>query len=138
MESENRIWRWGGIIAAVMFVGSIIWSMIFETLIPLAERGETLDMWLHILAFPLAFLGLGVLIWGAVLFLRDTFSAMENDELQANLMDIQAKRANMDQRVRNALLLLRAWRRGTLVMLLGFGILALAGFTANAARILGL
>jgi hypothetical protein len=121
-----------------MFVGSIIWSMIFETLIPLAERGETLDMWLHILAFPLAFLGLGVLIWGAVLFLRDTFSAMENDELQANLMDIQAKRANMDQRVRNALLLLRAWRRGTLVMLLGFGILALAGFTANAARILGL
>ena len=136
-ERDERVWRWVIYGLGALLVGSVIWSMLFETLLPLIRRGQMLSAFLHIIAFPLVFLGLGVLIWGAILFLRGTFGAFQDEELQRNLEDIQAKRAGMDQRWTNALILFRSWRRGALVMALGFAIIALSGFTMNAPRIFG-
>ncbi len=137
-SKEDRYFKWLLIGVGVLLLGSIIWSMIFETLLPLVRDERWLDMWLHIIAMPLVLVATGVIGWGGLVFVRDTFRAMGDAELVANVEDIQAGKGTMDQRWANARFLFRSWRRGTLIMVLGFVLMAIAGFLANAVRVLGL
>ena len=113
------------------FVGSILWSMWAETLLPLIRAGDTRSVWLHVVGLPIILGGTAVFVYGGVVFVRDTFRAFTNETMQQNMLLIQTKQATKTIRWQNAKILFRAWLPG--LRWLGFGglLIALGGFVIN-------
>jgi hypothetical protein len=137
-EKTNQAWVWLIYLLGALFVGSILWSMIFETLAPLWRAEATLEFWLNVTGMPIILAGVSVLVWGAWVFLRGTYGALGDEELVRNVAAIRAGEASGKQRWRNGQILFKAWRRGFLIMLAGFGLIALGGITINAIKVFGL
>ncbi len=117
--------------AAAVFVGSILWSMWAETLLPLIRAGDTRAVWLHVVGLPLILLGTAVFVYGGIVFVRDTLGAFGSDVLQANVQAIRAKQASGAMRWQNAKILFRAWGPGLRWLGLGFLLIAAGGFLIN-------
>jgi hypothetical protein len=117
--------------AAAVFVGSILWWMWAETLLPLIRAGDTRGVWLHVGGLPIILLGTAVFVYGGAIFVRDTFSAFGNEALQKNVQAIRTKQSTVAMRWQNAKILFRAWVPGLRWLGLGFLLIALGGFLIN-------
>ena len=117
--------------AAAVFVGSILWSMWAETLLPLVRAGNTRAVWLHLVGLPLILLGTAVIVYGGIIFVRDTFRAFTDETLLQNYAAIKAKQASGAMRWQNAKILFRGWVPGLRWIGLGFLLIAVDGFLIN-------
>jgi hypothetical protein len=117
--------------AAAVFVGSILWSMWAETLLPLIRAGDMRAVWLHLIGMPIILLGTAVFVYGGAIFVRDTFSAFNNETLQENYLAIQTKQATWQIRWQNAKILFRSWVPGLRWLGLGFLLIAVGGYLIN-------
>ena len=117
--------------AAAAFVGSILWSMWSETLLPLIRAGDTRAVWLHLVGMPIILLGTAVFVYGGAIFVRDTFASFADATFQKNYLAIQTKQATMQIRWENAKILFRAWVPGLRWLGLGFLLIAAGGFLIN-------
>jgi hypothetical protein len=117
--------------AAAVFVGSILWSMWAETLLPLIRAGDTRAVWLHVVGLPIILGGTAVIVYGGYIFVRDTFRAFSDETLQKNILAIRAKQASGAMRWQNAKILFRAWVPGLRWLSLGFLLIAAGGFLIN-------
>jgi hypothetical protein len=117
--------------AAAVFVGSILWSMWAETLLPLIRAGDTRAVWLHLVGLPIILGGTAVIVYGGIIFVRDTFRAFTDETLLQNYAAINAKQASWQMRWQNAMILFRAWVPGLRWLGLGFLLIAAGGFLIN-------
>lgn len=128
-------WKVLLIALAVLFVGSIIYSFITETLMPLVDAGDPGAVGRNLVGFPIILLGTAIFVYGGFIFVRDTFGAMGQPEMKANVAEIRAGEGSRQEirssRWQNFLMLLRAWKDGALRMALGFGLIAVGGWLIN-------
>lgn len=135
-QGQNAAWgKWLLIALVVLFVGSIVWSFVYETLLPLLQAGDTGAAARNLLGFPIILIGTAIFAYGGFLFVRDTFGAMQDPQLHDNVSTIRADEspAESQKRARRANLrfLLGSWKAGTLRMALGFALIALGGWLIN-------
>jgi hypothetical protein len=129
-----RMWILIGV--AAVFVGSIFWSIISETLLPLYRAGDTPGLLYNLVGIPVVLTGTSLIVWGGFVFLRGMFSAFSDETLQQNLEvvrgQVQKDAVAVSQaRRENFLILARAMRPGVSWMLGGFLLIALGGFLIN-------
>ena len=136
MNSNSDKWRYlvlGGL--GLLFVGSIIWSIVFETLLPLWREGDRVGLTYNLIGIPIILAGTAVIVYGGLRFLRDMFAVSQNERLQANAALLQDKTADPtavhQARWENFKLLLQAWRAGFLWIVGGFLLIAMGGFLIN-------
>lgn len=135
-QGQNASWgKWLLIALVVLFVGSIVWSFIYETLLPLLEAGDTGAAGRNLLGFPIILVGAAIFAYGGFVFVRDTYGAMQNPQMRENvgLIGDHESPAEAQKRARraNLRLLLGSWKSGSLRMALGFGLIALGGWLIN-------
>lgn len=133
-KSEGQWGRWILIGLAALFVGSILWSIVFETMLPLWRAGDWWSVAYHLVGIPVILAGTGCIVYGGWLFVRDTFGAMGGDAVRDNVAIIRDESAQADvsrARRENFRALLRAWRPGATWMVAGFVLIALGGFLIN-------
>jgi hypothetical protein len=130
-SAESSIGKYVLWAVAAVFVGSILWSMWAETLLPLVRAGNTRAVWLHVVGLPLILLGTAVFVYGGYVFVRDTFDALGDETLQKNVQAIRAKQATGATCWQNAMILFRAWVPGLRWLGLGFLLIAAGGFLIN-------
>ena len=120
---------------AVIFVGSIVWSFLYETLMPLLAAGDTGAAVRNLLGFPIILAGTAIFAYGGYVFVRDTFRAMHDPQMNEKLGQIRDDDAPRDAvntaRRQNLSLLLRSWKAGSLLLALGFGLIAVGGWLIN-------
>jgi hypothetical protein len=121
---------------AVVFVGSIFWSIISETLLPLYRAGDTTGLIYNLVGIPVVLTGTGMIVWGGFVFLRGMFSAFSDETLQQNVEVVRGHVqddavAASQARRENFLILARAMRPGIFWMLGGFLLIAIGGFVIN-------
>ncbi len=131
----GTFWRWLGWTALVAFVGSLLWSVWFETLLPLIRAGDWRGLLLNLIGIPLLFAGTGLIVYGGFVFLRAMFrlSASETfqhrvDVLQSGTEDKAALRAARRENLRA---LWVTWKPGFGWIALGFLLIAAGGFIIN-------
>jgi uncharacterized membrane protein YcjF (UPF0283 family) len=119
----------------LLFVGSIIWSIIFETLLPLWREGDRVGLAYNLIGIPIILTGTAVIVYGGFRFLRDMFAVSQNERLQANAALLHDKTADpaavRQARWDNFKLLLPAWKIGFLWIVGGFLLIAVGGFLIN-------
>lgn len=128
------VWRWLIIGAGALFVGSVVWSALVETLLPLAAAGNMRDFFLNLVGITVAFIGTAVFVYGGVRVVRDTFHTMGDPQVMANVIVVREKPSRADvarARRENTAALWRGWKPGLLWMLGGFAILALGSVFIN-------
>lgn len=126
--------KWILIGIGVLFIGSILWSMWFETLLPLIRSGDTAAVVNNVLGLPIILLATAVIVYGGFLVVRATLTTMGDAQLVQNIAIIRAredKTAVRRAQRQNMMALFRAWRHGSALMLLGFGLMALGGWLIN-------
>lgn len=127
--------KWLLIALLIIFVGSIIWSFIYETLMPLMAQGDPGAVVRNLIGFPIILAGTALFAYGGFVFVRDTFSAMANPQLRQNVEQINDKSAAPDAvkqaRWQNFRYLVASWKAGALRMALGFGLIAIGGWLIN-------
>ena len=102
-----------------------------DTVRPLVRTGDTQAIWLHVVGLPLILLGTAVIVYGGVIFVRDTFRAFTDETLLQNYASIKAKQASGTMRWQNAKILFRSWVPGLRWLGLGFLCIAAGGFLIN-------
>lgn len=123
------------ILGAVLLVGSIIWSIIFETLLPLYREGDTAAFIANLIGIPVILTGTVLIIYGGVRVVKNMFTYLGKAKVVANIYTIQdpatesgdrgaARRGN----VRDWLI---AWIPGGPLMLLGFLLIGIGGYIIN-------
>jgi hypothetical protein len=131
----GTFWRWLGWAALAVFVGSLLWSVWFETLLPLMRAGDWRRLLLNLIGIPLLFAGTGLIVYGGFVFLRDMLrlSASEAfqqrvDLVQSGTEDRAALRAARRENLRT---LWVTWKPGFSWIGLGFLLIAAGGFIIN-------
>jgi hypothetical protein len=129
---SDRIWTIIGIGAVVLFVGSIFWSIWFDTLLPLIRAGDTPELIANLVGIPIILAGTVLFCYGGFVFVRDTFAIWSGFAAMPEA-DVRALKALpiAEQRRRYRALLWKAWQRPLLWMAIGFGLIAVGGFVIN-------
>ncbi|MFW6098092.1 MAG: hypothetical protein ACOC9Z_08440 [Chloroflexota bacterium] len=134
-NGSSTLLKWLAIGLLILFVGSIIWSFVYETLMPLLSQGDSGAVVRNLIGFPIILGGTALFAYGGFVFVRDTFAAMANPQLRENVVDIKDKSTNRDTvkqaRRQNLRMLLSSWKPGALRMALGFGLIAIGGWLIN-------
>lgn len=134
-EQDSPLGKWILIALAVLFVGSIIWSFLSETLMPLLAAGDTGAVARNLAGFPIILAGTAIFAYGGFVFVRDTFSVMQSPQMVENVANIRDDETPQDARRRAQRASLRAlvgaWKDGALRMALGFGLIAIGGWLIN-------
>lgn len=106
------------LIAIFLFLGSIFWSILHETLLPLARAERWAALVVNLIGIPLVLAGCAAFVWGGWRFVISTAEALTHSEQPAN-----------HKQARGALF--KAWVRPLLWLLGGFGLMALGGLISN-------
>jgi hypothetical protein len=135
-EVGDRLRVWVLISVVALFVGSIIWSIISETLLPLYQAGDTRGLLYNFIGIPVILAGTCVIVYGGFVFLRGMFSAFGDETLQQNIPVVRGQVedsavAVSKARRENFLILVRAMRPGLSWMVGGFLLIAIGGFLIN-------
>lgn len=69
-------------LVALVFFGSIIWSMGYETLLPLLRNEQWLAFLANLLGLPIILAGTAIMLWGFWVFLRDVGGGGNGQTLQ--------------------------------------------------------
>lgn len=140
MSTNHRsLWRIIGLLAATIFVGSVIWSLWYETLLPFIKQENYLAVGFELVGFSIAWFGVEFMAYGGFIVIRNTWCLfIEDTTFQANVEIVQHRRRPLPQKVppeivrqarmENLRLLWRAWRPGLSWMALGWIVVALSGF----------
>ncbi|MDK1081232.1 MAG: hypothetical protein QGD88_07100 [Anaerolineae bacterium] len=124
----------------VLFIGSIIWSIIFETIMPLIRANAIDELILNIVGIPVILAGTIIFIRGGWIFFRDVYSLMGTEEIQVNIDIIRAKsdpQTIKQARRKNIILLWQSWKPGLKQLAWGFFLIAVGGMGINLLKILG-
>jgi hypothetical protein len=131
---EARIWKFIGIVALVIFVGSILWSMWVDTLRPLILAGDTRAVIFNIIGLPLILVGVALFAYGGYVFVKDTFRSFQDETMLQNMAIIRSqstRQAIRAARLETLRIFWRVWKPGLARMGLGFLILMLGSFLIN-------
>ena len=96
-----NLWRILAALALAALAASLVWSVLFETLLPLVQAGDWDALGRNLVGIPLIFAGVGAFAWGGWLLLRGLFDP-----------DL-------------------GWRRGASTMAAGVLLIALGSFLIN-------
>lgn len=131
----EKFQKWALILIGAAFVGSILWSIVFETLLPLVREGNWLALANNVVGIPIILLGTGVIVYAGFVFVRDTFAQFsEEGALAQNVATIKGKPSPAEVRAarrENMLILFRAWKSGLRWFVVGFVLIAIGGFLIN-------
>lgn len=134
-STSDKLFRWLGWLLLVGFVASVLWSMWADTLQPLIRAGDTRALLFNLVGLPLILLGTGFIVYGGLLFIRSTFTAVSEPKTVDNIARIYAGTSTPDDlwraRLENLKALWEAWKRPLLWMVFGFALIALGGFLIN-------
>jgi hypothetical protein len=134
-SSSDRVFRWLGWLLLIGFIVSILWSMWVDTLQPLIRVGDTRALLFNIAGLPMILLGTGLIVYGGLLFVRGTFTAMSAPKTVDNITRIRTRNSTPEglqrARLENLKALWDAWKRPLLWLAFGFALIALGGFLIN-------
>ncbi len=119
---------------ASLILGAFLWSIVFETLLPLWRANDLQMFARNLIGIPLIFIGLGIFIWGALRFITATYTSMSTPEIRERTKIIRSAapaEARQQARKANFRALLHAWKPSLSLMLAGFALLAIAGRLIN-------
>ncbi len=119
---------------AFLFVLFMAFSVVFESLLPLWRSGDRQMFARNLIGIPIIFLGVGLFVWSAILFLRDTFRAVNRPEKEGrNLSTENNQRGESSQfpRAHNFRLLLSAWKPSAIFFILSVLLVAIGGRLIN-------
>ena len=121
---------WG---AGILLVGSVFWSIIYETLLPLWRAGQTGELVANLIGIPIILLGTAVIVYGGFRSVKGVLSMMNDPQVVANVVIIkEGKSDNLrTARWQNIRLWWQSLWPGLLIMLGGFGLIAIGGFLIN-------
>lgn len=134
-STSDKLFRWLGWLLLVGFVASVLWSMWADTLQPLIRAGDTRALLFNLVGLPSILMGTGFIVYGGLLFMRSTFTAVSEPKTVDNIARIYAGTSTPDDlwraRLENLKALWEAWKRPLLWMVFGFALIALGGFLIN-------
>lgn len=134
-STSDKLFRWLGWLLLVGFVASVLWSMWADTFQPLIRAGDTRALLFNLVGLPSILLGTGFIVYGGLLFMRGTFTAVSEPKTVDNIARIYAGTSTPDDlwraRLENLKALWEAWKRPLLWMVFGFALIALGGFLIN-------
>ena len=132
---EDRIWKFIGIAALVVLIGSVLWSMWAETLYPLIEAGDSRAVVLHLIGLPLILVGVGIFVYGGFVFVIGTFGTFSDEKMIQSMVIIRSKPSPKEvaaARWQTLRFFWQAWKPGLARLALGFLILAVGGLLINS------
>lgn len=122
-------------LAALVFFGSIIWSMFYETLLPLLRAEQWLAFFANLLGLPLILIGTAAMCWGLWVFLRDTATFTSAPEWRSTQVQIHQVKVQGEERKaaqRKVLGLAWAgWKPSVVWLAGGLGLMAAGGILSN-------
>ncbi|HUF00643.1 MAG TPA: hypothetical protein VMN99_15420 [Anaerolineales bacterium] len=130
----GRFWILIGITALAALVGSVLWSMWVDTLRPLIQAGDLRAVVFNLIGLPLILVGVGIFVYGGVVFVRDTFQSYQDETLLENMVIIRAKPSRESvtaARWQTLRIFWRVWKPGLARLALGFLLIAIGGFLIN-------
>jgi len=124
------------ILVAVFLVGSVLWSVIFETLLPLYRDGDTAAFIANLIGIPIILAGTVVIVYGGLRVVRGMFGFMTVAAVEADMQTEQdsiakSKGRGGSQRAGSFRYWLMAWVPGGPLMLLGFLLIGIGSFIIN-------
>lgn len=128
------------LLAAILFVGSALWSFWSESLQPIIKQGDYLAAGLEAGGFVVIWLGVGLIAYSAFLVLRNTYRLFTQDAVfQHNVAIVRQRQQHTPEAVRearrsNLRALWQAWRPALPWMLGGWIVLAVGGFLVRLAE----
>lgn len=133
-QKNNRTGSYLLYAVAVLFVGSIIWSMATETLLPLWRAGDQRGFFLNLVGLPLFLLGMGLIVYGGALFVLATLQSLTSEPMLLERGIIQLKySAERTRAARKQIrqLFWQAWKRPLIWLMAGGLSIALGSFITN-------
>jgi hypothetical protein len=120
-------------IFAIVFGGSILWSIFFETLLPLLRMDRNTEFWLNVIGIPILFVGVGLLTWGGFGFVLSVFGALSNPALRRMTQASQDAKVHQEAfaRSQSALALRRAMQPALIRLALGVMLMVLGSLVIN-------
>lgn len=123
------------LLLVTVFFGSIIWSMGYETLLPLLRAEQWPALIANLVGLPLILIGTAVMLWGLWVFLRDVatlYSSAEWQQAQQDRADRQpgGDERNAAQRQAQSLALAHM-RPGLLMIAGGIALIAIGGYISR-------
>jgi hypothetical protein len=123
-----------GLIAGLLLL-VVGWSMLTETLLPLARAGAYAELALNCLGLPILIAGIAVFVWGGLFFAGHTYALMDTEAFGERAIRLRARETPRDERriLEHAQLrsLWQAWRPGLAWLLLGAGFISLGSLIIN-------
>lgn len=112
--------------------GSILWSIFYETLLPLWRAGNSRELMANLAGIPVILLGTAVIIYGGFHSVKGVLQMLADPTVVANIAIIKEGNGNVGAaRRQNIRLWWQSLWRGLLIMLGGFGFIALGGTIIN-------
>jgi hypothetical protein len=134
-KPSSSWWQWSGLIVlGVLFVGSIFWSIWFDTLAPLVREGDYQALVFNLVGIPLILAGTAVIVYAGYLIVSRTFTMFEDENFVQTVAQIKQRPSLSERRQVWAIQFAyyrHAWTAGAVWMLLGFGLIALGGYLIN-------
>jgi len=129
-EAWSRPQRWGGWLLVSLIAASVVWSIWFESLWPYVRKGRYKQFALTAVGILGMLLGTGLVLYGGVISLRNTFQLHEDKEFLQMLSPVDARHSPATaggSRWQNLLKTLgrlwRAWAPGAGWILIGLGLM---------------
>jgi len=123
-----------GMIILAACLASVLWSMWVDTLLPLIRAGDLRALVFNLLGLPLILVGVGIFVYGGLVFVRNTFDSYQDETLLESMATIRVKPSRESVRAarwQTLRIFWRAWKPGLAWLALGFLVIALGGFLIN-------
>ncbi|MFO7540474.1 MAG: hypothetical protein R6X32_20735 [Chloroflexota bacterium] len=121
-------------LVGLLFAGAFLWSVWFETLLPLMQAGDTPGLLFHLVGIPIILVGLAIFVYGGFRTLRNIFDLVADETFVTYAAVIQERPSPAEVRAAQKVHL-RLWAgalgRGLAIMLLGFALIGLGGYIIN-------
>ena len=119
---------------ALLFAALFVWSVIYETLLPLLRAGDIRGIVAHIVGIPIIVAGTAVFVYGGFRLLRGVFTLMQDKSFKEHALVIKKQpspKAVREARKAHLQMWGAALRGGILWMAIGFAGIALGGWIIN-------
>lgn len=123
------------LLLVTVFFGSIIWSMGYETLLPLLRAEQWLALVANLIGLPLILIGTAAMLWGFWVFLRDVatlYSSAGWHQAQQGRANRQLSGEQREAAQRQAQsLALTQMKPGLLMITCGIALIAIGGYISR-------
>jgi hypothetical protein len=133
--SKSSSWPWRGLVLlGLLFLGSIGWSIWFDTLAPLVREGDYQALVFNLVGIPIILAGTAVIVYGGYLIVSRTFTLFEDEAFMQTVARIRQRPSSGERRQVWAVQFAyyrRAWAAGAAWILAGFALMAVGGYLIN-------